>query len=167
MTEVYHNQYFSVRKNNEYHFIYEPFSENAAAVLIKHKERGFILIDIFRHSLNKTVYEIPRGNANYKENSCDCAIREVAEETGYIINRNTIKKLGSVNPNSGILSSTIDLYYTEVSGDSTFSTDGEAIQNVYFSYDELVKQIKLGIIQDSFTLSALSLYLLSNFVTNQ
>lgn len=161
MKEVYHNQYFSVRKNNKYHFIYEPFSKNAAAVLIKHNIKGFVLINIFRHSLNKNVYEIPRGYAENGENSIDCAIREVAEETGYFIKKNNIKKLGSVNPNSGILSSTIDLFYAEVIGDPESDTDNEAENNIFLSYEELIEHIKLGIIKDAFTLSAFSLYIVN------
>jgi len=162
MEKVYNNKYFNIVKVNNYHFINEPFSENSAAVLIKHKSKGFVLIDIFRQSLNKNVLEIPRGNANIGESSIDCAYREVAEETGYIIKKDKIKKLGSINPNSGILSSTIDLFYAEVDNEPMVETDNEANKNIYISYDELVNSIKSGIIKDSFTLAAFTLYSLQS-----
>ena len=159
----YENKFFNVVKNEGYYAIEEPLSKNAAAVLLEDKKRGFVLVKVYRPALKKTVYEIPRGYAEACESPEFCAAREVQEETGYHLPPSHFIKLGAVNPNSGILSSSINIFYASTCITDRLSMhDNESEGIVYFQLGELLLECKNGNITDSFTLSALSLYLITN-----
>ena len=159
MKIVYSNPWFRVIQDGKNHFVEEPNSNNAAAVLVRHHNGYFILVELFRPSIGKTVIEIPRGYADTGERSDECAIREVLEETGYQIPPEQITRIGSLTPNSGILSSCVDIYFGKVGDkDKITSPDGEVKRIVMLSDQEIRRHIVAELITDSFTLSAFSLF---------
>lgn len=158
-TIEYQNPWFRVLKQDKYHFVDEPKSETGAAVLLESNE-GIVLVEQFRFAIDRRVIEIPRGYANQGESSVDCAIREVFEETGFNLRKEDLKLLGYMNPNSGILTSTIPLYYgrTEAAQDPNWESD-EIDKRVFLSRAELRSRIARSDITDSFTLSAFLLFI--------
>jgi ADP-ribose pyrophosphatase len=163
MKIVYSNPWFSVVQDGRYHFVEEPKSKNAAAVLIRHQNGSFILVEVFRPSLGKTLLEIPRGYAEDGENSSDCARREALEETGYRLSPDQVTRIGSITPNSGILSSCIDIYFGKVEDKDKISDQSEEVKKVsMFTGQEIKRHIVDELITDSFTIGAFMLYELRN-----
>ncbi|MGJ0344873.1 NUDIX hydrolase [Aliarcobacter cryaerophilus] len=156
---VYKNNWFSVVKDEKWHYLIEKNSNNGAVILILEDNENFILVKNYRKAINKVVLELARGYGEDHETSLDTAIREAFEETGYKIKRYNIKKLGSVNPNSAILSSEIDIYFAKVSNnDRIKNPDSEVMGIVKINKNNIKKLILDGEIKDSFSLSALHLY---------
>ena len=60
--------------------------------------------------LDETIAGMQRGNENVE----DCAIREVWEETGYIIDHNRLEKIALFYPSPGGTSERIYLFYAEI-----------------------------------------------------
>ena len=71
--------------------------------IIMDSNHDIILVEIYRHPINKTVLEIPRGAADPEEGSLGSALREMTEETGIDISGAKIIDLGIVHPDDGIL----------------------------------------------------------------
>ena len=163
MKIVYSNPWFRVIQDGKYHFVEEPQSRNAAAVLIRHHNGFFVLVEVFRASQGKTLIEIPRGYAENGESSIECAIREVLEETGYQIPPDQIARIGSMTPNSAILSSCVDLYFGKVGDREKLSGPNDEVKRVVMLSEQEIKQhIVEELITDSFTIAAFSLYQLRN-----
>ena len=160
---VYKNNWFSVAKEDNWHYLIEKNSNNGAVILILEDNKNFILVKNYRKAIDKIVIELPRGYGEENETSLDTALRESLEETGYKINKENITKLGSVNPNSAILSSEIDIYFAKVSQrDKIKDSDSEVIDIVKINKNSIKKLILNGEIKDSFSLTAISLYELNN-----
>jgi len=160
---VYKNNWFSVAKEDNWHYLIEKNSNNGAVILILEDNKNFILVKNYRKAIDKIVIELPRGYGEENETSLDTALRESLEETGYKINKENITKLGSVNPNSAILSSEIDIYFAKVSQrDKIKDSDSEVIDIVKINKNSIKKLILNGEIKDAFSLTAISLYKLNN-----
>lgn len=160
---VYKNNWFSVAKEDNWHYLIEKNSNNGAVILILEDNKNFILVKNYRKAIDKIVIELPRGYGEDNETSLDTALRESLEETGYRINKRNITKLGSVNPNSAILSSEIDIYFANVSKeDKIKDSDSEVIDIVKINKTNIKQLILNGEIKDSFSLTAICLYELNN-----
>lgn len=160
---VYKNNWFSVAKEDNWHYLIEKNSNNGAVILILEDNKNFILVKNYRKAINKIVIELPRGYGENNETSLDTALRESLEETGYQIHRKNITKLGSVNPNSAILSSEIDIYLAHVSQeDKIKDSDTEVMDIVKINKTNIKQLILNGKIKDSFSLTAIYLYELNN-----
>jgi len=160
---VYKNNWFSVAKEDNWHYLIERNSNNGAVVLILENNKNFILVKNYRKAIDKIVIELPRGYGEDNETSLDTALRESLEETGYKIHKKNITKLGSINPNSAILSSEIDIYFANVtSKDKIKDSDSEVINIVKINKSNIKQLILSGEIKDAFSLSAISLYEIKN-----
>jgi len=157
---VYKNNWFRVIKEEDWHYIIEKNSNNGAVILLLEDNKYFIFIKTYRKAINKTVIELPRGYGEKDETSLETALREAFEETGYKVNNNDIIKLGSIYPNSAILSSEIDIYFAEVSKEDKMQNDidSEVIGIVKIDKKNIKNFILNQRIKDSFSLSALQLY---------
>ena len=159
MKIAYSNPWFSVVQDGKHHYIDEPKSRNGAAVFIRHGNGSFILVEIFRVPTGKSQLEIPRGYAEDGETSLACAIREAKEETGFRIRADRITRIGSVSPNSAILSSKVDLYFAQVEDEDKVAQPEEEVEAVtLLSENELKQNIVDEVITDSFTISAFLQY---------
>jgi len=160
---VYKNNWFSVVKEDNWHYLIENNSNNGAVILILEDNKNFILVKNYRKAIDKIVIELPRGYGENNESSLDTALRESLEETGYKISKNNITKLGSINPNSAILSSEIDIYFANVTTkDKIKDSDLEVIDIIKINKNNIKQMILKGKIKDAFSLSAISLYEIKN-----
>ena len=160
----YENPWFRVTREGRYYFVEEPKAHNAAAVLIRSAVPGpthgkFILVEQVRPASGGRCLEIVRGYGEAGEGSAICARREALEETGYELDRVSLRHLGSVRPNSAILATPIDLYYGEAIGRSG-RLDQEIDRCVVLDKTELESAVATGEILDGFTLSAYLLWTL-------
>jgi ADP-ribose pyrophosphatase len=136
---------------------------NTGSAVIGVANGKVLLINIFRHALRRRSLEIPRG---FSEGGSDIetAMREVKEETGYTPYK--IDFIGSVNPDSGLTSSQVAIYFATLdTSDRTELDDTEAVGDQrFYSMDEIKTLICDGDITDSYTLSALTMAMIKGFL---
>lgn len=160
MSTQYENPWFKVVRDGRFHYVVENKADNGAAVLALVDGAEFLLLRVKRAAHADIQREIPRGYGEAGETSLACARRELAEETGYLVDESQLSLLGRLKPNSAILASTIDLYLAQVnSGDLTEQRDDEAVAVERVSLADMRSLLRVGEIQDSFTLAALAHYL--------
>lgn len=158
MTIEYENPWFSVVKQGKYHFIKETGSDNGAVVLLE-ADNNFVFVKVFRRAQNAFLIEAPRGYGEKEETSRESAARELFEETGYKIESCQFKHIGTIQPNSAILSSTLPVYYAKIDKRIEVSAiDSEITEVVYIPTDQIMNSIMSGQITDGITLAALALY---------
>jgi ADP-ribose pyrophosphatase len=67
-------------RETDYDIVHHP---GAAAIVPLLGEGSVVLIHQFRYAVGATIWEIPAGSLGEGETFLDCAVRELAEETGY------------------------------------------------------------------------------------
>jgi 8-oxo-dGTP pyrophosphatase MutT (NUDIX family) len=112
------------------------------------------LVRIFRYPLASWEWAIPRGYS-HDDDASGSARAELAEELGQ--EPDQLTSLGTVTPNSGMLTSRVELFlanYTTATGKPMDQKEVAAIKwiDMKILYDEIAN----GEIQDAFTLSALT-----------
>lgn len=114
------------------------------AVLIELPDNTFALNVNFRHATRSWELELPRGLKNNNETLSETASREVLEETGYIIDHPVF--LGWMNPDSGILASTVAVFYAKTDKQTKQSQEKtEAIASIArFTKEELLQLLDKG-----------------------
>ena len=146
-----------IDENNNY-FRYErliPTKVSRGVVCVPIYKEKFILLNQFRHATRKYQLSFPRGFGEKNLNSCDNAEKELLEEIGATVK--STKIIGTITPNSGILSDSVDIVFCEVE-DYNFTIKNEGICNIVeITLDELKEKISSGKVDDSFTLSAMQL----------
>ncbi len=119
-----------------------------AAVILPITESGeIVLVNQYRPSLRKWLYELPAGTIEGSESSIECAKRELKEETGYSARNYTA--LGQLTPMAGLCDEIQHLFVaTQLSKPTQLACDDdEVIEVVTMS----LKQIEQSIIEDKIT----------------
>jgi ADP-ribose pyrophosphatase len=158
MKTEYANPWFKVVKDGRYHFLKESGSDNGAVVLLLLRDK-FVFVKVNRPAHQLELIEAPRGYGDSGETSELCAVREVREETGYVFDVLDLEYLGSVRPNSAILSSVLPVYLIESSEEPPMvPVDDEVSEVIYIPKKDIHAAIAEGRVTDGITLSALALY---------
>lgn len=158
MKTEYKNPWFKVVKDGKFHFIKESGSDNGAVILALIDEQ-FIFVEVERPAHNLISLEAPRGYGDQGESSESCAIRELYEETGFLLAIKDLERIGLIRPNTAILSSSIPVYLIESDQASRRRLpDPEITKVVRISKEDIHKEVESGKITDGITLSALSLF---------
>jgi len=111
------------------------------------------LIKIYRPALRDYSWEIPHGFIEQGEDDKESAVRELMEETGLAVN--TVKSLGLVTPDSGVLAARVHLFLAEHAKQTNLRTGELGIEGVQFVSQKRFKEmITNSEIQDTFTLAA-------------
>lgn len=121
---------------------------------------------IFRHPTRSWEWEFPRGFLEPGYSPEEMARRELAEETGLIMDR--IEEIGSVFSNTGLFAGKAKAFVIEVKkpADRSAPEAGEVIgELIGFLPAQVWSMIRDGEIRDGFTLSAISLALAKGLLT--
>ena len=153
----YSNPWFRVVKDGRYYYIEETGEQSGAAVLPIWGD-NVVLLQMNRVSQGCETFEIPRGYAESGETTAQCATRELLEETGLFLDPTAMELLGFVRPNTGLLRSRIPMFLARISAETPqVSRDAEATNIILVPLTQLDEKLRSGLVEDSFTLSALAM----------
>ena len=135
-----------------------PAVERGAVVVMVICNGKVILLRQYRHSLREYQYGFPRGFGEEGVSPEDNVIKEVKEELN--ANAVSIRHLGELTPDSGILASTVSYYICEV--ESYEEKRGyEGIDSIVaLDFAEFEEWVRDGKITDGHSIAAYGLYLL-------
>lgn len=132
----------------------EVVKHSGGVVILAKKEDKILLVKQFRYPMKEVLYELPAGKLEIGEDPFEAAKRELEEETGYCANKWT--DLGYVYTSPGYSDEKLYLYEA---GDLEFThchpDEGEIIQAFEYKYNDVLKMINNGEINDAKTLCAL------------
>jgi len=129
-------------------------------------EGKFVLREIFRHATRSWELETVRGRRESGMTSQQAARNEIKQELGYRVRR--LKKLGTICPDSAVMSTTLDLFFAElVPGPRRDEPErSEAFGAIHrLAPSQLAAKIRSGIIRDSYTVAAFLLAQLNGAIT--
>jgi ADP-ribose pyrophosphatase len=128
------------------------------SVIAENDEGKVILIKQYRYPVDEVIYEIPAGKLEEDEEVAECALRELREETGYQAEK--IEEIFRFYPTPGYSTETIYIYKAEkLEYVGRELDEGEYIEVVPKSREELKELYNKGAIKDSKTLIAVMHYL--------
>jgi len=144
---------------NKQKSVREVVEHSGGVSVIAENEQGkVILIKQYRYPVDEVIYEIPAGKLEKDEEAAECASRELREETGY--KAGSVKEIFRFYPTPGYSTETIYIFKAEdLSFVGTDLEEGEYIEVVPKSREELKELYKNGKIKDSKTLIAVMNYL--------
>ena len=131
-----------------------------ASVIIAILPDGKIVFENqYRYSVKKNCLELPAGKIENKEDPINTAKRELKEETGFTATH--WKKIGVILPTIGYSDEKIHIYVATNLKTGTQSLDnGEFLEILEFSSEEILELINLGKIDDAKTIWSFFLFLL-------
>lgn len=91
----------------------------------------------------KEVYNLPAGHVDKDESLEDAAVREAKEETGYDVR--LIKQIGLYHESAH--KSVKHVYLAEIIGGEAQAQEGEILEVVWYSFDEVVEIEKAGLMR--------------------
>lgn len=145
-------------KHGTFYVIDAPSWLNVVAITTEGK---FVLVEQFRHGSERFELEIVGGDANESEDLKDAAIRELREETGYILSSTSkVELIGVTKPNPAFMTNLCYTYLiTEVLQSSEQQFDEfERIAVRLVSYEELIELVRNGTIDHALVLVAIGWY---------
>ncbi len=126
----------------------------AAAMVPLTKDNTLLMIRQYRHATGGFIWEIPAGTLDPDETPLECAKRELVEEIGY--SANAWHKLGEITPVPGYSDERIHIYCATDLSPARQNLDRDEILHVHeVRFDEAVKMVQRGEIEDAKTLSGL------------
>ena len=127
-------------------------------VLALDEKEQIILVKQYRYPFNEILYELAGGKQAQNESYIESGLRELEEETGYVSEE--CEYLGYLYPTVAYSSEVIHMVvakncvYRQVCLD-----DGEFVETILLSMDEVLKMIATNEIKDGKTIVAILKYL--------
>jgi ADP-ribose pyrophosphatase len=120
-------------------------------------EGKLVMVTQFRYPFQTTLLEFPAGKLDVEEDPLNCAVRELAEETGYIAAK--VNKLGKIYTAPGYCTETLHIYVAqELKKGDHKREEGEYGMEIYeFDIAEIEDKIRSGGIIDAKTICAVYL----------
>lgn len=109
-----YEEYDALAKKLHKIYIYDQ-GDYVSGVLYNKDKNKFIMVKQYRYGIDKYNTEFPGGSKDYLEDAFDAYLREVKEETGYILSKDDTKLLGSFYQNVGNSKGKVYVFYAEVS----------------------------------------------------
>lgn len=126
----------------------------ASAVVPITREGEVVLVKQFRKPVEAVLLEIPAGRLETKESAEKCALRELAEETGFQAGR--LEPLISYYSSPGFSNEVIHLFLAQdLTEGSAQPDEDEYLEIIKVPLNEALKMIDSGAIQDSKTIIGL------------
>ncbi|MBR1814118.1 MAG: NUDIX hydrolase [Lachnospiraceae bacterium] len=132
--------------------------DGAAAVVPVMDDGRILMVRQYRPALERFTLELPAGKLDAPgEDKCECAARELEEETGYKAGK--MEWLINLNTTVAFCDEFIGIYLaTELTKGHQHWDEGEEIGTELYTIDELTDMILTGKITDSKTAAALLAY---------
>ncbi len=117
------------------------------------------LLTVHRFPVGDTLLEFPRGGAGAGEDAAAAAVREMVEEMGPAWAGATLKRLGTIHPDSGLLTTEVTVYaaHLDYAPDTGHVEGITGAAQVWVSASGMPQLIGSGAITDAMTLAALAL----------
>lgn len=131
-------------------------NEGGVAILIFCGDK-ILLLNHFRHSLRKWVWETPRGFGEKNQSPIENALRETNEELG--VQPYNVELLGEIAPDAGVFGNTVTLFKANVPNECNINFEvHEGIGGFrLFSKSEVKEAIVSGEIVDGITIASIAL----------
>ncbi len=128
----------------------------AVAVLPVTRDKGVILVRQYREAIRDELLEVPAGVLDVPgEEPESAAIRELEEETG--LKARAIRPLFPIHTSPGFVDEAIHLFVADVEGDPRPQQEEGITEIVTVPFDEAVRMVRAGEIQDAKTALAILL----------
>ncbi|MDA8017894.1 MAG: NUDIX hydrolase [Thermoanaerobaculia bacterium] len=134
-----------------YRVIHAPDWVNVVALT---SDRNLVLVEQYRHGLDRVTLEVPGGMVDPGESSADAAARELAEETGYV--GSAPEPIGLVHPNPAIQTNRCTSWLIEDARHEhePRPDEGEHIQVVEVPLRDIEEHVRRGAITHSLVICA-------------
>jgi len=112
------------------------------------------LIRVFRHPLGQFSWEAAKGFVDTGETPAAAAVRELSEETGWLVRESALRSHGVIAPEGGVIAARVELFLAPDCGGQITERSGEIGHReiVLFGRPELAQMIAQGNIIDPATL---------------
>jgi ADP-ribose pyrophosphatase len=119
---------------------------------------SIVFVQQERHATGDLHLELPRGFGEKGLNGKEIAIQELLEETGFVGQKANM--LGTTHTDTGLTDAKVSFYHVPVIGKTTQKPEErEAIHAVkLLNEDDVIRNMRNGVITDGFTVQALMLY---------
>lgn len=148
-----------IKRDDGDYYTYErllPAVQKGAVVVLTKQGENFVLLRQFRHSLREFQYAFPRGFGEKGIEAEKNVGKEIEEELGAVTLHT--EYLGEVVADSGMSGNKVSVYLCEI-GEVKIKKGYEGIlEYVVMSKADIKNWIRLGKINDGFSLAALGLY---------
>ena len=135
----------------------EVVKNSPSAVILPRRDGHVLLIRQYRLPMRKQLWEIPAGRCDPGEPPLDAAQRELQEETGYRAGRLDLLRAFYLSP--GILDERMHLFLaTDLTAGEAAREEGEEIDNLVTPWDDAVRMVYDGAIEDAKTIAGLLYY---------
>lgn len=130
----------------------------ATTVLALDEDNRVLLTNQWRTALNRVNTELPAGKIDPGEEPLECALRELAEETGFTAE--SIEHIGSITTSAGFCDELLHIYVAhDLTPTNVLSADeDEFIELVWVDFDEVVDACLNGYIEDAKTIVAILMW---------
>lgn len=116
-----------------------------------------LFVSQYRHAIGRDLLELPAGTLDEGEEPEVCAQRELQEETGY--RAGSIERLGGFYSAPGYCTEYLPAFLCTDLTESRLDGDEDAIDVVRVPFEDALRMVARGEIEDAKTLAALLLYL--------
>ena len=125
-----------------------------ASAIIPISGERVVLIKQYRHAIGDYIWEIPAGTMDPMEDPLACAMRELAEETGY--SSANWQKLGEITPVPAYSDERIHMFLAVGLEPAKQDLEDDELLDVHdLRFDDAIQMIYKGEIQDAKTIAGL------------
>jgi len=131
---------------------------DCVAIVAIDADDNVLLVNQFRHPVEKELLEIPAGGIDTKEDPAATVRREMQEETGYLPRK--VERLGGFYSSPGYCTEYLHLYLaTDLTPSQLYAEDTEGIRLVRVPITEIPGLIASGSICDAKSIAGLLTYI--------
>lgn len=163
---LHENRFFRMMFNGHYHYL-DPVRYANGVVMVPVFDNGdFLLVRLRRAPAIGMSLEFPRGGIESGESMTVGAIREMLEETGYVIQQDEVFRLGELASETATVNGTMSVCLVRISAGAPVSVpdQNEIDSTLRISPRELRALIASGGCLDAMSIAAMSLAMMQGMI---